>query len=209
MRTTVKLTLAALTAAVLLASMVGSASARNLSVTNRDFRVVWAPLSFSDAFRFFAVRCNVTMEGSFHANTIVKTLHTLIGNITRAIVGRPCTGGEAWAWNGTEGALTGVSSLPWNMSYEGFTGTLPTIAGIRVLLRNTKFSIRSGICLGTYTLTNWNFTFIVAADRTVTITPGTESFEPSEGECPSLIYSGTSSRITLLGTATSITVTLI
>lgn len=70
------------------------------------------------------------MEGTFHYRTIVKVERSLIGYVTRAIFGRPCTGfGEMWEYNGTEGSLTSnVNSLPWHFTYDGFNGTLPNIS---------------------------------------------------------------------------------
>jgi hypothetical protein len=209
MRTTVKLTLVALTAAVLLASLVASASARSFSITNRSFRAVWAPLTFAEPFNFFTIRCNVTMEGSFHSNTIAKVVNSLIGYVTRAIAGRPCTGGEGWAWNGTEGALTGATSLPWHITYGGFTGTLPNITGININLIRPKFTIQNAVCLGTYQPNIQRGTINVAADRTTTITPGTETSSAVEGSCPAGRFTGPSQRVTLLGTTTAISVTLI
>jgi len=208
MRTT-KLAVAALSAAALLASLAGSASARNFSVTNRNFRVTWTPLITAEPFGFFSVRCNVTMEGSFHENTIPKVLESLIGYITRAIASHPCTNGEGWVWNGSEGALTGASSLPWHMRYAGFTGTLPGITGIEIHLIRPKISINNGICLGTYQPESHGATINVLTDRSSTITLGTESMSAIEGNCPSGRFGGTSNRITLLGTTTAISVSLI
>jgi hypothetical protein len=209
MRTCIKLIMTGLTAIALLASLTASGAARNFEFSNTSFRVAFTPISFGEPFGFFTVRCNVTMEGSFHARTIPKVSRSLIGYVTRGTVAHPCTGGEAWAWNGTEGALTGASTLPWHLSYEGFIGTLPNITGIRILLRNFKFTMSTFACLGTYAPTNTNGTINVAADRTMTLTPGTESHSIIEGSCPAGRFSGTSSRITLEGTSNPISIRLI
>jgi len=209
MRTIVKLVLAAMTAAALLASLAGSASARNFSVTNRNFRVTWTPLITAEPFGFFTVRCNMTMEGSFHENTIPKVLETLMGYITRAIASHPCTNGEGWVWNGTEGALTGASSLPWHIRYAGFTGTLPSISGIRINLIRPKFSINNAVCLGTYLPSTHRATINVLGDRSTTITLEEESMSAIEGNCPSGRFQGVSNRVTLLGTTTAISLSLI
>jgi len=209
MRTTVKLALTALTAAVALASAVSSSSASHLSVSNQRFRAVWTPLTFSEPFGFFTVRCNITMEGSFHSATIAKTIGSLIGYVTAANVAHPCTGGEAWAWNGTERFLRTGTSLPWHMRYNGFTGTLPNIATIRLILERPKFTIEiRGICLGTYQPTSQAGTAIFTSGTT-RIEAGRESTRPIEGNCPAGSFNGTSNTVTLQGTTTAITIRLI
>jgi len=210
MRTTPKLALTALTAAALLASLAGSGSARNFSVTNKNFRAVWTSLTFREPFEFFNVRCNVTMEGSFHENTIPKVLESLIGYVTRAVFSHPCTGGEGWAWNGTEGALTGASSLPWHIRYQGFTGTLPNISTIGITLVRPKFSINSGVCLGTYQPATQRYILNIAAGRTTTTRADeTQISRPVEGNCPEGGFRGTSNTVTLLGTTSAISISLI
>jgi len=209
MRTIVKLSLAALTAAALLASLVGSASARSFSVTNRNFRAVFRPLTFQEPFNFFRVTCNVTMEGTFHENTIPKVLETLLGYVTRVGVTHPCTGGEGWAWNGTEGALTGASSLPWHIRYQGFTGTLPNITTIRVNLIRPKFSINNGICLGTYQPAAQRGILEITGGTTRIRADESQIISRIEGNCPEGRFAGTSEVVTLLGTTTAITVSLI
>lgn len=90
-----------LAAAAVLAAAVGTGSARNLEVSNQNIRVVWMPLTVG-ASGSATIECNVTLEGSFAERTIPKILGTLMGRITRAAYGRPCRGGTAWAYNGTE-----------------------------------------------------------------------------------------------------------
>ncbi len=144
MRTSVKLCFTALTAALLLASAIATTSARNLSVSNQQFRVTWQELEF--AIEIVTIICHVTLEGSFHYRTIVKRERTLIGYITQVAVRRPCRNGEAWAANGREahprlGVL--ANTLPWHVTYEGFAGTLPCITSIFLLLRGARFKIHS------------------------------------------------------------------
>jgi hypothetical protein len=134
MRRHTKLLLTALTAAIVLASAVGTASARNLSISNQSFLTTWNPLTFSTEAEGGGIRieCRVTLEGSFHYRTIPKILRHLIGYITSANVRRPCTGGEGFAETRDEGS---TETLPWHITYEGFEGRLPAIEGIRLLLR--------------------------------------------------------------------------
>ncbi len=162
-----------LSVALILALAVSDSSARNLSVTEQNIRVTWAPLTF-DGEGMGEVRCNVTIEGSFEARTIVKNPGFQVGQITRAIVGRPCARNTAWAANGTErnevlGGTFG-NSLPWLFTYHSFTGTLPNITSIHMGLVNASFVVRVTTILGTilcqYTATHNNG--LMAATATVT-----------------------------------------
>ena len=118
-----KLVLTAVAASLVLAAVVGTASANRLSVSNRAIRVVWTPLDFDNI-----VDCNVTLEGEFVASTIEKRPKALLGRITRAAVS-----------NCTEGVTVLTETLPWHITYQGFIGRLPTISGIRLLLVGASF----------------------------------------------------------------------
>src|SRR5215212_591052 len=195
MRLSLKVTLTALVAALALVSAFSTASARNLSVSNQSFRIAWTPLTFTEG-GLFNVRCNVTLEGSFHYRTIVKSLRALLGFITRATVERPScrtnlgTAASAATWNGIEtilGAAT-PNTLPWHVTYEGFTGTLPNITGVRVLLRSIKFTLEVPAtgCLGIYGEANSNLmgTINVVNRVATTVTPGPETLPVNGGGSP-------------------------
>lgn len=216
-----KLILTALVAAFALSALVGTASANRLSVSNQNLRVVWSSLTFSGGG--FNVRCPVTLEGSFHYRSIVKSAGSLIGFINRAIVRRPCTGGEAFVLNGTEvlsGATT-PNSLPWHVQYDSFTGTLPRPTGVRLRLVGAAFLIRItflGIpvnCLFRSTEGEGAAFGIANLDATGRVT-GLRADETSSiplnsgsGVCPEEgSFSGTGT-VTVAGSATPITVTLI
>jgi hypothetical protein len=223
MRTSVKLCFTALTAAFLLATAVATSSARNFSVSNQNIRVTWARLDFVGGGR--TIECNVTLEGSFHSSTIAKVARTLIGAITRAKVKRPCRGGEAWTANGLEthprlGRLN--NTLPWHITYEAFAGSLPAITDIFLLLSRFRFKIQTGLfgfdCIGLYgnerdnvtgraTIAGGAITSLAAvAGRNIATLVG----QLGNAECPAIgNLVGTSNSVTLLGTTTRITVTLI
>jgi hypothetical protein len=134
MHTRNKLVLAGLAATLLMAFAVNTATANHLSVSNRFFRIVWNPLTFVSSTGT-TVRCPVTLEGSFHERTIGKALGLLLGYVSRAISAEtepPCRGGTATALTAT---------LPWHVTYEGFSGTLPAIRTVRLLLRRVAFKI--------------------------------------------------------------------
>ena len=130
MRTRSKLLLSALIAALTLTAAVATASAGRLSLSEQGFRLVYTPLTFTGLGGLVQVRCNITIRGSFHYRTILKT-RSLLGYITDARLTRPCSGGEAWILNGVERP---TNTLPWHMTYDSFRGTLPRIEGVRLAI---------------------------------------------------------------------------
>jgi hypothetical protein len=138
MRTRSKLLMASMAAAALLSYSVAGASANRLSVSNRLFRITWTNLKLQRPPETALVSCPVTLEGSFHSATIRKVTGDEIGSVTRGIVkGESCTGG-------TIVLLTEI--LPWPVSYEHFSGTLPAIVEFVMLfygiaLRATLFGM--------------------------------------------------------------------
>jgi hypothetical protein len=130
----IKYTLASLTALLCLALAVTSATANRLSVTNHNFRAVWTSVEFQGTSgNVAAVLCPLTVEGSFHYNTIVKSLGALIGHVSRASINSAgCIGGHATVLSGT---------LPWHLQYQGFAGRLPNIERVRFLLAGASFLI--------------------------------------------------------------------
>jgi len=112
------------------------ASANKLSVSDRGVRIVWSPLTAGAQTReLFGAECPVTMEGSFHSNTISKVVGSLIGFITRASVATAsCTGG-------TFRFL--LETLPWHVQYSYFRGTLPAISTMGLGFVGAAISITS------------------------------------------------------------------
>jgi hypothetical protein len=134
MRTRSKLVLTALAATLLMGFAVSAASANRIATSSRNFRVVWTGLVFTDEEGVGRVTCPVTLEGSFHSSTISKVPNALIGFVSRAsVTSSSCNGGGA--------TILGASSLPWHITYDSFTGTLPTITAINVLLSRTAFLV--------------------------------------------------------------------
>lgn len=135
MHTRIKLITVGLVAALLMALAAGSASASRLSISHGNlWRAVFRPLQFRSSGAT-AASCEVTLEGSFHTTTIAKVANSLIGLITRAAVGA-CTAGAATVLTAT---------LPWHVQYSSFTGSLPSITGVRILLIGASFQIRDAI----------------------------------------------------------------
>jgi len=151
-RTTRRL-LVALAAALLLAGTASTASARNFSITGQSFRVTWSSLEFASAEA--TIRCQVTLEGSFHTMTVTKAAAELMGGISRAIVKQEsCAGGTVAVFNGVEryNGTTTPNMLPAHEVYIGFTGTLPDISAMVPAVGRVRFGFRdaSGFCTGQY-----------------------------------------------------------
>lgn len=123
-----------LVVAVLVAA-AAQASAEYIEIltADRGFTAVWRPLEFVAAGS--TVRCNVTLEGSFEAFANEKVSGTRIGAVTRAGLGE-CAGGSATVLTGT---------IPWDLRYDSFTGTLPEISTIRLQLVGAAFQINNGL----------------------------------------------------------------
>jgi hypothetical protein len=127
-----RLILAALAAALAMGFAVNAARANRLSVTNQAFRITWASIRLSAFELGQIIACPLTLEGSFHSRTIRKVARALIGAVTRGIVkGESCTGGRATVLQ---------EALPWHLTYEDFSGALPNIEDVYVLLR--RYAVR-------------------------------------------------------------------
>jgi len=134
MRTRSKLLMAAIAAIAVLGTAVTSATASRLEVPNfeRGFRIQWTALTLEAAG--VRIVCPVTLSGSFSARSIVKRAGERIGAVTAAAVGS-CT----------EGAATALTeTLPWEVTYNSFEGTLPSITGVRLNLVRSSFQASNG-----------------------------------------------------------------
>jgi len=189
MRNRIHVALAAVLGALTLAVAAHAASARNLSYSNQTYRIIWTSLTFSESGGNFPISCPVTLEGSFHSRTFAKVLNLLSGYITRAVVNNAAC---------TEGQATILSeSLPWHVNYQGFSGTLPVIIGVRYYLIGAAFQVEPG--LGVSCLARSSTTFPAAGDAAreaggniTSLTPDPELAIPVTGtNCPSAgVFSG-------------------
>lgn len=207
MHISAKAGLTALLAALLLAVAISSSSARNFSVSNQNIRATWSSLEFASSL--VTIRCQVTLEGSFHSRTVAKVARTLVGAITRAVLKTEgCTNGQASA-----------RALPWHITYEGFTGVLPNVTSVRLLVsRFLLHRVISGITCDYGTATD-NITLaanINAASEVTELSPvagrNTASLLEGGAFCPatgSMNSAAGDGRVALLGTVTRIRVTLI
>ncbi len=218
MRIYAKLAITALVSAAALAAFVSSASAGHIRVSNPNFRVTWSSLEFNGGGA--NVRCRVTLEGTFHETTIQKVEKTLIGYVTRAILRRPCTNGEAWIYNGSEvlSGTTLANSLPWHVTWGNFRGALPNITEISILLERARFLVEVFGLRCNYTAGSTNGAPRGTMRRN-TATGEVDTLRASSGlirsenpfPCPEGTFESRAEdgRVVVLGTTTRITVTLI
>jgi len=206
MRTHSKLWLTAIMAAALFATAVGTASARNLSTSNSNIRADFRPLVFFNGEA--RLSCNVTIEGSFHYRTIVKSRLALVGYITRVTVDEAnCRGGGLLA--GARGRAN-RETLPWHISYEGFGGRLPLFDNV-ILLFHTDFTIFNIFLIRECRYGGNAVGFFERAlnELRADETTGIPKTPESNGFCPANGFVQGRTRVTLLGTSTAVTVTLI
>lgn len=218
----IKVSIGMLLAAITLAGCVSAASATRLSITSRSIRAVWSSLEFSTGASPW--RCRLTLEGTLHESTFAKIAASLIGYVTAAQIGHPCSGAQMWVYNGTEvnEVLTGTfsSSFPWHITYEGFNGTLPTPSGIRILILLARFMLAArflGITIlcAYRTSPTQNLTGIanLGSGGVVQNVEASSQELRSEGAAGCPMFRARSQagdgRLTVLGTSDSISLTLI
>jgi len=174
------MTLAVVGATVLLASLVGVASARSLSSSSQGLRASYASLEFAGGFG--TVRCEVVVEGSFHGRTTQKSVGTLVGYITAGNVTRCASGG----------VTVDRATLPWHVRYAGFSGTLPNISAISATESGLSFRAREPTFGVTCQVTN--------ASASVTFTR-----ETATGATTNVSVSGTAPCSGINGTLTGTT----
>jgi hypothetical protein len=212
MRTTTRLALAALTAAVALAAAVGAAGARRFELSNQAIRAVWATLELSDLEGHTTVsRCPITLEGSFHAKTLNKVCGQLVGYITEALTRKAGCGAEARSLWWDEGTLV---TLPWHIRYNSFTGTLPNITTIKfqiigagIKFQNTSCEYKSEPIAPLYLVANLTGVTMSSFRFDETVSIPLVNLLGICGVFAKLV--GTSGTVTALGTTTSISVRLV
>jgi len=207
MRTRSKLLLAAISAPALLGLAIGTASARNLEISNsaNGFRITWNPLRIEFSGR--EARCPVTFEGTFERSSIVKSPSSRVGRVIGAAVGT-CTRNTATFLRET---------LPWELDYNSFTGTLPSIASVSLNLIRASFSANlEGIECLAQSRSDQPWSGIITAEANGTFTgfrtDESRSIETSGGFfciTSRARASGDASTITSRGGTTAITVRLI
>jgi len=190
---------------VLMISAVGKAG--RFSISSSTFRQTYSTISFEGGL-FGTVRCPVTLEGSFHSRTMAKTAESLIGLITRAIVGEAaCASGRA---------RFKTETLPWHIRYSSFTGTLPTITAVKRVSFGARINlpIEGRDCFYNAAVPNRYLSIELIKDASGRITQVRFSadVEPEPSNifpCPPTVRADGQGTETVLGGATGITLTLI
>jgi hypothetical protein len=207
MRTRSKLILAGLAATLLMSLAVSTASANRLSISNKNFRVVWTALQFTNEAGEPLLTCPVTLEGSFHSATIRKVEGALIGHVSRAsVTSTSCRGGSA---------TVNQASLPWHLTYVGFIGRLPRIEFLILLLKGVNFTVEvlgqkcgygrpEDNAKGSATVEPGGAITTLEADTTIRLTKLSGGFL-----CPATGGFAGQGTVTLLGNTTKITIRLI
>jgi len=196
-----KLLLATVGATVLLGALVSSASARNFSVSNQNISSMWRSVEF--ALPGATTRCQVTLEGSLHSRTFAKVIGSLIGYITKAILG-PCAASTFTILSAT---------LPWHVTYSGFEGALPNIRSLitHIVGYSLRFRESGGIaCLVRSSAARPAVGIFHIVSHTVT-EAGLSGRIPTGIECFGIegTFSSDSGRVSLSGTGAAISVSLI
>jgi len=134
-----KLALAALVAAAFLALAVGDASAGRLSVNERNFELIWDnALPGKTKYEIIIptlginIQCKLTLLGRFNSNTIVKSPGINEATINHSVLNE-CEGGSATLRSET---------LPWNIRYRSFAGTLPRITRLTLGVLGARYRLR-------------------------------------------------------------------
>ncbi|HMI90652.1 MAG TPA: hypothetical protein VK509_04775 [Polyangiales bacterium] len=123
--------LALLIVALTFGIAASGASANRLSVSEGDLEVQWTEatdVNFTAGGN--TVECSATLLGSFHSRTIRKVAGLLVGAVSHARIG-DCDNG------------TGIidTAPPWHVRYTSFTGTLPALTGVVLMLTGQRYTI--------------------------------------------------------------------
>jgi hypothetical protein len=162
-----KLLFAAAVATALFSMLVGSASARNISFSHQSLRATWTRMDYTGGFG--TVECEVVISGTVHTRTFAKVVNSLVGYMTSATVNRCARGGASIL----------RETLPWHVTYRGFTGVLPNITSGTVNVIGASWRIRES-AFG-----------VTCLSRTTTATPAIGTANVSAGVFQSLTASGT------------------
>lgn len=126
-----KAILSAFVAVLALAACAPGAIAGRIRSDDDDFKMIWIGLKLV-LNNGGEIACDATLLGRFHSTTIVKTANLLIARLPLADTREErCIGGP----------LVFSASTPWVVSYEGYTGMLPSLGNIRVLVLGLEADI--------------------------------------------------------------------
>ena len=133
MRNSSKLLLAALASMLILAFGASSASATRLEAGAPGTITNEGRLTFEEGGEGPRVICDVTKLLTVH-RTIPKTEGALVGYVREVRIAEPCREGNAWILD-RNNIRTRAGAVEWHITYRGFSGTLPRITLVRILLK--------------------------------------------------------------------------
>lgn len=195
--------LAAAVVVVALAAATAAASANKLSLNAATFRATWSQWTITGSEGFFTFRCPLTLSGSFHSQTILKTAGLLVGYVTTPQVNASACSG------GTPTLLT--EQLPWHVRYRGFAGVLPAFSSVWLDLIGVAYSWATpfGTCsYGATAASPAGWTAPVESGGAITGLRWDEARRVpkiSGGFCPAYVtYSGSSGAVTQSNSATAL-----
>ena len=137
MRNSIRLLLAALTAALAITLGAGGASAlRSISLNpaGNNVEARSTALTFTEGGGGFSLICEVTLTINLNS-AISKTAGSIVGNVIAAVF-RNCRGG-------TFIVLAPEARNPWPIKFQNFTGTLPNITEVTLTIENTGFLVEA------------------------------------------------------------------
>jgi hypothetical protein len=191
-----KLLLIVVGATVLLGALVASTSARTLSSSTQSISSTWTRWNYTSGFG--TTECELVLSERLHSGTIAKVVNSLVGYVTAANIPACRRGG-----------LTVLrETLPWHLTYRGFTGTLPNITTFATNVLGTSIKLREptfgATCLARSSAASPNIlTYSREAGGRLTSTAETGTIPCTGAINVTLAISGTSSSVS------AVTVTLI
>ena len=129
----VRAMLVGLVSALVLAGLVATASAAWLSSSELALIAGWERMDIAGGFG--TVECTLVLENVLHRSIFTKTVNSLIGYVQYANISS-CRRGSATVLRET---------LPWHIRYRSFTGILPRLTSLSLLVTGIAFRIREPI----------------------------------------------------------------
>jgi hypothetical protein len=138
--TLVKLVLGAFVVILPLAAMAGAAAGRRIEASESLLYGLFTPLRMVSAEGSFSIACNITILATMISRTFSKVSGASIRRVGHVVVAEPCTGGRARVL---------AETLPWDVRFNSFTGTLPSITSIRLQVVGMALQVEVlfGTCL--------------------------------------------------------------
>jgi hypothetical protein len=116
-----------------MATCPGVAVADTIAISTTEFHLEFHPLTLTgiEGGSTFSIECHVTLDGRFEASTFsIRSGPIEVGTVERASIG-PCDSGGVNVSFLTE-------TLPWDIVWSDYTGTLPVIDSLEFEIRGLR-----------------------------------------------------------------------